>query len=87
MEVDNMNMQQIKQALNLNRRILAVQELYQKYQDGSRTGTWIWKNHIYPTFFISHRTMRRYLGVPAKREIKQLELHLEKLQQQCEQQS
>lgn len=82
--LSEMTTQQLHEKLNMYRKILAVQELYQKYQDGGRTAMWIWKNHVYPTYFIAYRTMRRYLGEPAKKLVKELELHIQK-KEQCEQ--
>lgn len=55
-------------------KVIHVQEVYQlhKKNDGI-TDRWIWKTHIKPNVHIGYRSMKNYLQIPAKRELKKLE--------------
>lgn len=50
-----------------------VQELYMHHKRPGVTHVGVWRNHIYPEFKISLRTMERYLNRNVKREIRLLE--------------
>ncbi len=55
-------------------RIVAVQKLYQEWKvnEGVKD-SWIWREHIYPVYFISRATLNRYLETPATRDLKRLD--------------
>lgn len=54
-------------------KVIIVQEVYQlhKKNDGI-TDRWIWKTYIKPTVCIGYRSMKNYLQIPAKRELKRI---------------
>lgn len=54
-------------------KVLAVQEVYLEHKHEGVTNVYIFKKHIKPVFFISERTFYRYLGINAKKEIRQFE--------------
>ena len=55
------------------KRIIRVQEMYNKYRLPETTLVGVWREHIYPTFHISQRTLEDYLQARAVHELKQLE--------------
>lgn len=69
-------------------RILKIQEIYQEHKvhDGVRD-TWIYKEKIYPLYFIAKSTFMKYLSLNAKRELSQLIERIEKLKAQCKEHS
>ena len=58
---------------NLLKRIIRVQEMYSKYKLPESTLRGVWREHIYPSFHISLRTLEEYLQKRAVHELKQLE--------------
>lgn len=54
-------------------KVAHVQEVYQlhKKNDGI-TDRWIHKTHVKPVFHIGYRSMKNYLQIPAKRELKRI---------------
>ena len=58
---------------NLLKRIIRVQEMYNKYKLPESTLRGVWREHIYPTFHISLRTLEEYLQIRAVHELKQLD--------------
>lgn len=61
--------------INYLKRVLTVQKAFSKYDDGTRAVVVIWRLHIEPIFNISEPTLRRYLGIKAEKELKELEKH------------
>ena len=58
---------------NLLNRILEIQEIYLKYKLEGVTTRFIFDNHIHTQYRISYTTFNTYLGVNAKRELKELD--------------
>lgn len=58
---------------NLLKRIIEVQEVYVKYRRPETTMRGVWREHIYPTYKISLKTLENYLATPAVAELKKLE--------------
>lgn len=69
-------------------RILKIQEIYQEHKvhEGIRD-TWIYKEKIYPLYFIAKSTFMKYLSMNAKRELHQLLERIENLKVQCKEHS
>lgn len=55
--------------LNRLRRIIEIQNITLKYTQQGVSQEYIYRNIIYPRFFISRQTYYRYLGEPAKRTL------------------
>lgn len=55
------------------RRALAVQEIYLEHQERELPNIYIFRQYIRPVYHISERTFYRYLGMNAKRLVKQFE--------------
>ena len=64
--------------------VIAIQDLYQvhKIHQGVRD-TWIYEQHIYPVYYIGKSTFNKYLGLNAKRLLKEIELEIQNLEQTC----
>ncbi|BDD10884.1 hypothetical protein FUAX_33160 [Fulvitalea axinellae] len=60
---------------NLLNRVLDVQNVVLAYQD-DHTNEWIFKNKIQPVYRISRRTFYTYLSIPAKRELRLMNIQL-----------
>lgn len=58
---------------NLLKRIIIVQEAYVKYRLPETTMRGVWREHIYPAYKISLKTLENYLATPAVAELKKLE--------------
>lgn len=58
------------------RRIIEVQEEYKKHKEEGITDKRIYKKHIYPKFFISESTFKKYMYTNARRELKIIEDYL-----------
>lgn len=70
---------------NLLLRILAVQEAYQRHKTHEGvTDAWVFREHIYPIFYISRSTFLKYLETNAKKELSQIEEYLKQQKQPCE---
>lgn len=53
--------------------VLEVQEVYLKAKKTGATNKWIYENLIYPNWRISARTFSNYLGINARKEIKEFD--------------
>lgn len=58
---------------NLLKRIIDVQNLYQKHKLEGVTHVHVYRTYIYPAYKISMRTLDQYLQVPAVAELKKIE--------------
>jgi hypothetical protein len=58
---------------NLLSQIIEIQKITLEYKDKGSTQEWIYRNMIYPNYFISMRTFNSYLGTNAKKELNDLE--------------
>jgi len=56
--------------INRLRRIIEIQNITLEHTQKGITQEWVYKNIIYPRFFISRATYYRYLAEPAKRKAK-----------------
>lgn len=56
--------------VNRLRRIIEIQNITLEYTKKGMTQEWVYRNIIYPRFYISRMTYYRYLSEPAKREIR-----------------
>jgi hypothetical protein len=56
---------------NLLCRIVEIQEITLAEKKHGSTQKWIYDNIIHPRFRISKSTYDRYLGIPARRQLKQ----------------
>lgn len=58
---------------NFLMRVIAAQEIYlnEKKHEGI-TDVWIWRNKIYPVYFISKTTFNKWMGINAKRELTEI---------------
>jgi hypothetical protein len=54
-------------------RIIEIQEITKEHLARGTTERWVYKNIIYPRYFISERTFYQYLGIPAKAQLKKLQ--------------
>lgn len=54
-------------------RALEVQELYRQHKEEDLSNVYIFRKYIRPEHRISIRTFYRYLAIPARRIIKQIE--------------
>lgn len=55
--------------INRLRRIIEIQNITLEYTAKGVTQEWVYRNIIYPRFYISRQTYYRYLAEPAKRKI------------------
>ncbi len=55
-------------------RVIKVQELYQLHKQDDLPDTKIFRRYIYPVYPMTIRTFQNYMELPAKRELKELEL-------------
>jgi hypothetical protein len=53
--------------------IISIQETTLEHTKKGVTQEWVYKNLIYPRFFISRRTYYEYLGYNAKQELRKLQ--------------
>jgi hypothetical protein len=56
--------------INLLRRIIEIQDITLEHKARGATQEWIYKNIIYPRYFISRPTYYRYLSINAKKMLK-----------------
>lgn len=63
------------------KKVLAVQTIVLEHQGKGYPQTYIFKTYIRDRFYISERTCFRYMGINAKREIKQLEKEISLLEE------
>ncbi len=55
------------------KKVIIVQEVYQLHKKhGGITDRWIHETHIEPVWAITFRSMKNYLQIPAKRELKRI---------------
>lgn len=54
------------------KRIVEIQQVTLEEQKKGATLRWIYKNKIKETYHISYTTYSNYLGIPAKRQLKEL---------------
>jgi hypothetical protein len=59
------------------KKVLKVQTFYQENWVEGQTMAYVYREHIRDEFFISYICLQRYLGINARREIRQLESTLE----------
>lgn len=52
---------------NLNKLLLikTIQEIAKTYTDDDRSYRWIWRNKIYPVYYIGYTTFLNYISVPS----------------------
>ncbi len=55
------------------RRVAKIQNIVLECQKSGASLTWIYENHIRDTYHISKSTFDKYLGVPAKHELRKME--------------
>ena len=53
------------------KKVLEIQEIYLRYSNRGHTGTWIYDNLIAPNYHISRRTLSNYLGMNARKELRE----------------
>jgi hypothetical protein len=58
--------------VNLLERIIEIQEITLSEKQRGASQKWIYINLIRRPFRISERTYNRYLGIPAKKQLKEL---------------
>lgn len=58
---------------NKLKRIIDIQELYQKHKVAEATHVGVWREHIYPLYKISLKSLENYLATPAKKELLKLD--------------
>lgn len=58
--------------INHLKRIIKIQEITIEQQRIGLTNKKIYEDFIKPYYFISKRTFDKYLGIPAKRDLKKL---------------
>lgn len=56
-------------------KVKEVQCIYLEHQKNGATNEWIYLKVIYPRFLISRSTFYKYLGVNARKELKEMEEH------------
>ncbi len=59
---------------NYLKRIVEIQQLVLREQENGATLVWIYRNRIKERYHISYSTFNNYLGMPAAKELKELEL-------------
>lgn len=57
-------------------KVLKVQEVYLEHKQEGVTDVHVFRTYIEEQFFICERTFRKYLGINAKRELKQIKEYL-----------
>jgi hypothetical protein len=62
-----------KKQLNYLKKVVDVQNITLGYTSRGISQAWVYRNVIYPRFFISSRTFYRWLEEPAKRELSEVE--------------
>lgn len=65
-------MKSLRNKKNALLRYRAIQEEYLKHRAEDIPLTRIWRNYIYPKFFISKTTLYTILGTPIEKELKQI---------------
>jgi len=60
--------------INLLRRIVEIQDITLEHKAHGATQEWIYKNIIYPRYYISRPTYYRYLSINAKKLLKEKSL-------------
>jgi len=58
---------------NILQRIIDIQTIYLQHKDQGVTGEFIYNRYIHPVYRISRKTFYNYLGINAKKELKDLE--------------
>jgi hypothetical protein len=59
--------------INYLRKVVEVQDMTLEHTRRGISQAWVYRNVIYPRYFISLKTFYRWLGEPAKRELAELE--------------
>ena len=58
-------------SINKLRLICLIQDITLEAKKNGATQRWVFRNKIYPVYFISERTFNTYLAVPAKALLKE----------------
>ncbi|WP_346856555.1 hypothetical protein [uncultured Draconibacterium sp.] len=58
-------------------KVIEVQDIYLAHRDRGVSAIWVYNNLIKPTYHISKRTFVRWMGINAKKELKQLDYNVE----------
>jgi hypothetical protein len=66
---------------NLLQKVREVNEIYLVYHKKGETADYIFRNLIQPRFYISRQTFYRYLAIPYKKELAELELKFKEKEQ------
>jgi len=61
-----------KHSKNYLLRVLCVQELYSTYKKPGISDAYIFRTFIQPVYPMSKRTFSTYLGISAKKELKEI---------------
>ncbi|PTD14381.1 hypothetical protein [Flavobacterium columnare] len=65
-------MKSLRNKKNALLRYKAIQEEFLKHKNEDIPLTRVWRNYIYPKFFISKTTLYNILGTPIEKELKQI---------------
>lgn len=58
---------------NLLKKVINIQETYNQFKAEGVSTAHVFRKHIEPRWHISYYTFHRYLGIPAKAELKKIE--------------
>lgn len=58
---------------NFYLKVKEVQDVYLEHQKKGATNEWIYKKVIHPRFLISRTTFYKYLGINARKKLKEME--------------
>ena len=67
------------QKANFCRRVIQVQDRYLEKKTDGNTTIYVFREYIQPEYYISLTTLYRYLGHPAKRDLKRIEAQLKEM--------
>lgn len=54
-------------------KVIEAQEIALTHKAKGATYRWIWRNHIYDRYRVTYNTFILWLGLPAKRELRDIE--------------
>jgi hypothetical protein len=66
---------------NLLSRIIEIQDITLAHTNKGVTQEWVYKNIIYPRFYIARVTYYKYMGINAKKELPELLARQERYKQ------
>lgn len=58
---------------NILKRVIEIQSLTLEQTNRGVTQEWVFNNIVFPTYLISRATYYRYLGMNAKKQLKEIE--------------